>query len=90
MFKKNLSKRRMEFMWDTLRICTRTTMKGKYEKDKYNCPLCRGGRENGVLETPSHLLSNCIDYYNLRDGVNPGLVLEDRGVFLTRAIKRRK
>ena len=34
-----------------------------------------------MLETPSHLLSNCIDYYNLRDGVNPGLVLEDRGVW---------
>ena len=90
MFEKNLLQSRMEFLWDTLMIDTRTTMKGKYEKDKYNCPHCREGREDGVLETPSHLLSDCTAYSDLRDGVNLELVLEDRAVFLTRAIARRK
>ena len=90
MFEKNLLQSRMEFLWDTLMIDTRTTMKGKYEKDKYNCPHSREGREDGVLETPSHLLSDCTAYSDLRDGVNLELVLEDRAVFLTRAIGRRK
>ena len=71
-------------------IDTRTNMKNKYEKDKYSCPHCREGREEGVLETPSHLLKECSAYSDLREGVNPELVLEDRAVFLTRAIGRRK
>ena len=70
-------------------IDTRTMMKGKYEKDKYNCPHCREGREEGVLETPSLLLSDCSAYSDLRDGVNPEIMLEDRAVFLTGAIGRR-
>ena len=90
MFEKNLLQSRMEFLWDTFMIETRTTMKGKYEKDKYSCPHCREGREDGVLETPSHLLIDCTAYSDLREGVNPELVLEDRAVFLTRAIGRRK
>ena len=90
MYEKNLLQSRTEFLWDTLMIDTRTTMKGKYQKDKYSCPHCREGREEGVLETPSHLLSECSAYSDLRDGVNPELVLEDRTVFLTRAIGRRK
>ena len=57
-------------------------------KDHYSCP-CREGREKGVLETPSHLLSDCSAYSYLREGANPELVLEDRAVFLTRAIGRR-
>ena len=71
-------------------IDTRTTMKGKYQKDNYSCPHCREGREEGVLETPSHQLSECSAYSDLRDGVNPELDTEDRTVFLTRAIGRRK
>ena len=61
-------------------------MKSKYEKDKYECPHC----EEGVLETPSHLLVSCAAYSDLREGSNPELVLEDRATFLTRAIGRRK
>ena len=80
----------MEFLWDTMMLDTRTTMKGRYEKDKYSCPHCREGREEGVLETPSHLLSECSAYSDPRDGVNPELVLEDRAVFLYRAVARRK
>mgnify|MGYP006908661805 CR=1 FL=1 len=43
-----------------------------------------------MLETPSHLLSDCSAYSDLKEGANPELVLEDRAVFLTRAIGRRK
>ena len=41
-------------------------------------------------ETPSHLLCDCTAYSDLREGRNPELVLEDRAVFLTRDIARRK
>ena len=43
-----------------------------------------------MLETPSHLLGECSAYSDLREGANPELVLEDRAVFLYRAIARRK
>ena len=71
-------------------IDTRTTMKSKYEKDKYECPHCDDGRERGVLETPSHLLVTCSAYSDLREGCDPELVMEDQANFLTRAISRRK
>ena len=71
-------------------IDTRTTMKGKYEKDKYECPHFDEGRVRGGLETPSHLLVSCSAYSDLREGCDPELVLEDRANFLTRAISRRK
>ena len=80
----------MEFLWDTLMIDTRTTMKGKYQKDQHSCNQCREGREEGVLEIPSHLLSDCSAYSDLREGANLELVLEDRAVVLTMAIGRRK
>ena len=90
MYEKSLQQSRMEFLWDTMMIDTRMTMKGKYAKDKYSCPHCREGREQGELETPSHLLTSCSAYSDLREGVNPELVLEDRATFLYRAIARRK
>ena len=46
----------MEFLWDTQMLDTRTTMKGRYEKNESSCPQCKEGRKEGVLETPSHLL----------------------------------
>ena len=52
MFKKSLLQSRMEFLWDTDMIDTRTTMKCKYEKDKCKGPDCEAGRVEGVLETP--------------------------------------
>ena len=91
MYEKNLLQSRMEFLWHTLMIDTRTTMKGKYQKDHNSCPHCMEGREKGVLETPLHLLSDCLACSDLREGANPELVLKDRAViFLTRAIGRRK
>ena len=90
MYEKSLQQSRMKLLWDTMMIDTRMTMKGKYTKDEYSCPHCREGREQGELETPSHLLTSCSAYSDLREGVNPELVLEDRATFLYRAIARRK
>ena len=47
MFKKSLLQSRMEFLWETSMIDKRTTMKGKYEKDKYECPHFDEGRVRG-------------------------------------------
>ena len=90
MMKKSLQQSRVEFLWRTMMIDTRTTMKSKYEKDKYSCPNCDEGRETGELETPEHLLNSCSAYSDLREGIDPELVIEDRAQFLTRAIGRRK
>ena len=43
-----------------------------------------------MLETPSHHLSECSAYSDLREGANPELVLKDRAVIVFRAIARRK
>ena len=51
MFKKSLQQSRMEFFWESAMINTRTTMKSKYKKDKYKCPHCDDGSEQGVLDT---------------------------------------
>ena len=65
-------------------------MKSKYDEDKYKCPHCEEGRMLVVLETPSHLLLSCAAYSDLREGSDPEGMLEDRAIFLTRAIGRRK
>ena len=45
MYQKSLEQSRLEFLWDTNIIDTRTTMKGKYVKNQYNCPTAgRAGR----------------------------------------------
>ena len=47
MMKKSLQQSRVEFLWRTMMIDTRTTMKSKYEKDKYSCPtVTRAGRRS--------------------------------------------
>ena len=71
-------------------IDTRATMKARYEKDKHKCSHFREGKEEGALETPEHMLSTCGAYSDLREGLNPETVLEDRASFLKSAIKRRK
>ena len=53
-------------------------------------PHCDEGREKGELETTDHLLNSCSAYSDLREGIDPELVIEDRAQFLTRAIGRRK
>ena len=90
MLQKPLDSSRLEFLWDTDMLVTRMTMKGKYPKGEYSCPHCREGREEGVQETPLHLLSNCTAYQDLRQGLDPELILEHRAIFLRAAIVRRK
>ena len=45
--------------------------------------------EQGVLETPVHLLEDCSAYSDLRVGLSPTEVLQDRVTFLRSAITRR-
>ena len=66
MYEKSLDQRRLEFLWETRMLDTRTSMKGKYGQDKYSCPHCRDGTEQGVLETPEHMLSECSAYVDLK------------------------
>ena len=65
-------------------------MKGKNKKDKYSCPYCREGKQQGVLESPEHFLSECGAYVNLRASLNPEALLEYWAPFLRKAIKIRK
>ena len=69
-------------------IETRTTMKNKY-KEK-TCPHCREGQEDGVEESPKHILEDCAAYSDLRVGLSPLLSQSDRAVFLHQAVTRRK
>ena len=69
---------------------TRCNMKGKYKKDKYQCPHYWEGRQpGGSLETSSHLLV-CAAYADLREGLQPEAVLEVRARYLRKVIFRRK
>ena len=71
-------------------IETWMNMKGKYQKDKYECPHCvEGSQPGGSLETSDHLMS-CSMYADLRDGINPELVMEERVTYLRKVIQRRK
>ena len=44
MLEKFLEQSRLEFLWQTQMLDTRTTMKGKYPKNQYCCPHCVQGR----------------------------------------------
>ena len=65
MLKKSLSDSRIEFLWQTDMLDSKTTMKGKYQKDQYWCPHCVEGRSIGCLESPAHFLV-CSVYLDLR------------------------
>ena len=89
MKQKPLENSRLEFKWQTHMIDTRVNMKGKYTKDKYECPHCPEGRQpGGSLETSDHLLV-CRVYQDLMDGLDPELVMADRVTYLRRVIQRR-
>ena len=57
---------------------------------KKKCPQFEEGSEQGVLETPDHLLSSCSGYRDLRVGLNLKDALEDRAAFLRPGIKARR
>ena len=89
MKQKSLANSRMEFKWLTHMIDTRINMKGKYEKDKYECPHCyEGSQPGGSLENSDHLMV-CQAYQDLREGMDPVLILEDRAPYLRQVIQRR-
>ena len=88
MIEKSLENSRLEVLWLTNMIDTRTTMKGKY-KEPYNCPHCSDGLEAGTLESPLHLMS-CSAYEKYRQGINPELEQKDRPGYLRKVIARRK
>ena len=89
MKEKSLENSRLEFQWQTNMIDTRVNMKGKYSKDKYECPHCPEGRQpGGSLETSDHLL-DCRVYKDLREGLDPEGVVADRVTYLRKEIVRR-
>ena len=89
MKQKSLENSRLEFKWQTHMIDTRVNMKGKYPKNKYECPHCPEGRQpGGCLKTSGHLLV-CRVYQDLREGLDPELVEGDRATYLRRVIIRR-
>ena len=79
---------RLEFRYQANMLDTRTTMPNKYKQKA--CPHCRDGQENGVEESPSHMLDDCAAYNDLRVGLCPLLSQSDRAVFLRRAVTHRK
>ena len=82
---KSLENARIEILWLTNMIDTRTSMKGKYKK--YNCPHCIEGIDEGVLESPQHLM-HCGAYLDMRSGINPELDQLDRPGYLRRVPSR--
>ena len=89
MKQKSLENSRLEFIWETNMIDTRCNMKGKYKKDQYQCPHCWAGNQpGGSLESSDHLMV-CSAYADLREGLNPELVIEDRSTYLRKVIPRR-
>ena len=81
---KSLENSRREFLLETHMTDTRCNIKGKYEKDQYQCPHC----VEGSLETSGHLLV-CPAYADRREGLDPELRLEDRASYLRKGVLRR-
>ena len=89
MLSKSLEHSKVEFLWQTDMLDTRTTMKAKYLKNQYSCPHCSEGRSVGILESSSYLLI-CRAYEDLRKGNDPELIEADRAPYLQRVVSRRK
>jgi hypothetical protein len=87
MLEKSLENSRMEVLWLTDMLDTRTTMKAKYKQ--YHCPHCNDGRLSGTLESPSHLME-CDAYSELRKGINPESFIQERPGYLRSVIAKRK
>ena len=87
MKKISLEDLRLEFRWRNNMLDNRGCMSNKYTSKA--CPHCVEGRQEGVEETSLHWLS-CLAYKELRHGLDPELVLEDRLVYLRRVQELRK
>ena len=62
-------------------------MPGKYGRDDRACPHCREGREQGTEKSPAHWLE-CEAYKDLRVGLDPEIVIENRAKYLGKVIER--
>ena len=87
MTEKSLEDSRLEFLWLTDMLYSRTTMSKKYNSPY--CPHCVAGQVLGVVESPQHWLV-CEAYRGFRDGVDPELVRRDRLPYLRKVIKKRR
>ena len=83
----SLEDSRLEFRWRTGMLDNRGCMGKKYSSKA--CPHCEVGRQEGVEETSLHWLS-CEAYRELRHGLDPELVIEDRLKYLRRVQELRK
>ena len=83
----SLEDSRLEFRWRTGMLDNRGCMGKKYSSKA--CPHCEEGRQEGVEETSLHWLS-CEAYRELRHGLDPELVIEDRLKYLSRVQELRK
>ena len=87
MNKVSLEEARLEFQWRTGMLDNRGCMGKRYSSKE--CPHCLEGREKGVEETSLHWI-DCSAYKELRHGLDPLLVLEDRLLYLRRVQTLRK
>ena len=83
----SLEDARLEFRWRSGMLDNRGCMSKKYSSKA--CPHCEEGRQEGVEETSLHWLS-CQAYRELRHGIDPELVIEDRLIYLRRVQELRK
>ena len=83
----SLEDARLEFRWRTGMLDNRGCMGKRYASKL--CPRCWEGREEEVEETSLHWVT-CSAYENLRYGLDPDLVIEDRIVYLRRVQLMRK
>ena len=87
MLEKSLEDSRLEFLWLTDMLDSRTTMSKKYNSPY--CPHCAAGQVLGAVESPDHWMT-CEAYREYRDGINPELVQKDRVSYLRKVLKKRK
>ncbi len=89
MREKSLEDCRMEFLWLTDMMDTRTTMGRKYGGVR-SCPHCNNGREQGVEESPEHLMV-CDAYKEIRKTAgDPEVIVSDRARYLRKVVGKRK
>ena len=87
MLQKSLGDSRLEFLWLTDMLDSRTTMSKKYSSPY--CPHCAAGQVLGAVESPEHWMS-CEAYREYRDGRNPDIVQKDCIVYLRKVLRKRK
>ena len=77
----SLENARIEFRYRVGMLDNRANMGKKYSGKA--CPHCPAGRQEGVEESSQHWL-DCEAYVELRRGLDPECVLEDRVLYLRR------